>query len=144
MYVQDSESLEGNMQLLTIAAMLVAACGVTFALQNNVPVALTFLLWRFDSSLAMVVLLSLAVGGFIVALMSTPSTLRRQWAISRQNARIAELDKTCGAQREAIAALEARLPVAAEPTVAERHYMGLKQIIAGIGNADKPAPPPHG
>jgi uncharacterized integral membrane protein len=119
------------MQLLTIAAMLIAACGVTFALQNTVPVAVTFLLWRFDSSLAMVLLLSLAVGGFIVALVSTPSTLRRQWAMTRQNARIAELQKTVATQRETIATLGARLPVAEAAIVAERPYIGLKEFIVG-------------
>ncbi|MDD5249555.1 MAG: LapA family protein [Rhodocyclaceae bacterium] len=129
------------MQLITIFAMLVAAGGVTFALQNNVPVALTFLLWRFDSSLAMVVLLALAVGGFIVALVSTPSTLRRQWALARQTARIAALEKTCGAQRETIAALEGRLAAAVATTVVERPYLGLKQIIARIGDGEKRAPP---
>jgi uncharacterized integral membrane protein len=103
------------MQLITIAAMLIAACSVTFALQNAVPVAVTFLLWRFDSSLAMVLLLSLAVGGFIVAMISTPSTLRRQWEITRQHARIAESDGIVGTQRETIAALEARLLVAEQP-----------------------------
>jgi uncharacterized integral membrane protein len=95
------------MQLLTIAAMLIAVCSVTFALQNTVPVAVTFLLWHFDGSLAMVLLLSLAVGGFIVALVSTPSTLRRQWAMKRQNTRIAELERITGTQLETISALEA-------------------------------------
>jgi uncharacterized integral membrane protein len=119
------------MQLITIAAMLIAAFGVTFALQNTVPVVVTFLLWRFDSSLAMVLLLSLAVGGFIVALVSTPSTLRRQWAMTRQNAHITELEKTLGTQRETIASLEARLPAAEAAILAEHSYLGLKQIIVG-------------
>jgi putative membrane protein len=125
------------MQLLVIAAMLVAASSVAFALQNNIPVTVTFLLWRFDSSLAMMLLLSLAVGGFIVALVSTPSTLRRQWLIARQNARIAELERTDGMQKESIAALQRRLPDDAGEAVTQSSYMGLKQIIEGIGNGEK-------
>jgi lipopolysaccharide assembly protein A len=104
------------MQLLIILGMLVAACSVAFALQNNVPVTVTFLFWRFDSSLAMVLLLALAIGGFIVALVSTPSTLRRQWAIARQNKRIAELESASNSQKATIAKLESRLAAIEPPT----------------------------
>jgi len=80
------------MQLIFIAAMLFAACAVIFALQNNLPVAVTFLLWHYESSLAIVLLLSLAIGGLIVALISTPSTLRRQWEIKRLKRKISEME----------------------------------------------------
>lgn len=45
------------MQLVLILGIGFAIASVVFALQNNVPVAITFLLWRFDSSLAIVLLL---------------------------------------------------------------------------------------
>jgi uncharacterized integral membrane protein len=77
--------------MLGIAAALAA---VAFALQNNVPVTVTFLFWRFDSSLAMVLLLALALGAIIVALVSTPRALRSQWLISRQRTEIAALKAT--------------------------------------------------
>ena len=51
------------MQLFTIFAMLFTAGGVMFAFQNNVPVTVNFFMWRFDSSLAMVMLLALVTGG---------------------------------------------------------------------------------
>jgi putative membrane protein len=91
------------MQLIVIVGMLIAACGVVFALQNNVPVTLTFLLWRLDGSLAMVLLGALVMGGLIVALVSTPSTLRRQWTIARQSRRIAELEKAASGTSEVTA-----------------------------------------
>ncbi|MBK7424013.1 MAG: LapA family protein [Propionivibrio sp.] len=132
------------MQLLTIAAMLIAACGVILALQNNIPVVVTFLLWRFDSSLAMVLLLTLALGGFIVALVSTPATLRRQWAATRQNKRITELENTCNEQKDTIADLERRVPAVEPAPEVSRPYVGLKQFIGsiGIGNSDSQNPPP--
>lgn len=80
------------MQLLTIFGMLVAAGGVVFALQNHETVALSLFAWRFEASLAVVVLLALALGGMIVALVSTPATLRRQWELNRQQKRIQELE----------------------------------------------------
>ena len=122
------------MQLLTITAMVFAACAVLFALQNNIAVAVTFLFWHFDGSLAIVLLLALALGGFIVALVSTPGTLRRQWVIKRLNKRVAELESTCSSQKETITGMESRFPVV-EPSSAEKPYVGLKQIILG-GSVD--------
>jgi len=87
------------MQLITILGIAVALAAVTFALQNNVPVTVTFLLWRFDSSLAMVLLLALALGAGIVALVSTPRALRSQWLLSRQRSEIAAL-KAASAELE--------------------------------------------
>lgn len=124
------------MQLLTIIGILVAAFGVTFALQNNVPTVVEFMLWRFESSLAIILLLTLALGGFIVALVSTPATLRRQWATTRQNKRIAELEKTCSAQKEIIADLEKRLPSVDQEPEGSRPYLGLTQIFGGRGSND--------
>ncbi len=82
------------MQLITMLGIAAALAAVAFALQNNVPVTVTFLFWRFDSSLAMVLLLALALGAIIVALVSTPRALRSQWLISRQRTEIAALKAT--------------------------------------------------
>jgi putative membrane protein len=79
------------MQLLTIFAMLTAAGGVVFALQNQETVAVSLLIWNFEASLAVVLLLALALGGLVVALVSTPATLRHQWTISRQQKQLGEL-----------------------------------------------------
>jgi putative membrane protein len=79
------------MQLLTIFAMLAAAGGVVFALQNQETVAVSLLIWNFEASLAVVLLLALALGGLVVALVSTPATLRHQWTISRQQKQLGEL-----------------------------------------------------
>lgn len=79
------------MQLVVILAIVVATLGVVFALQNNVPVTVTFLLWRFDSSLAMVLLIALGLGAVIVALVSVPATLRSKWALSRHRREISRL-----------------------------------------------------
>lgn len=131
------------MQLTIIAAIATAIVGVAFAMQNNVPVTVNFLLWRFDSSLAMVLLLALAFGAIIVALLTTPATLRWQWQLARQKRRIKELERTSDEQRGRIAELESHIPAgtaAAEPPP----YVGLKQIIASRGSnaAGKPGQPP--
>jgi len=96
------------MQLITILGIAVAAIGVAFALQNNVPVTVTFLVWRFDSTLAMVLLVALALGAIIVALVSTPSVLGRQWLISRQRRDIASLNATVAELQAGIERLRGR------------------------------------
>lgn len=121
------------MQLTIIAAILISIVGVAFAMQNNVPVTVNFLLWRFDSSLAMVLLSALALGAIVIALLSTPATLKRQWLMTRQKRRIDELEKSCDSQRSRIAELESRVPPendAAEP----RPYAGLMQLIGSREN----------
>jgi lipopolysaccharide assembly protein A len=72
------------MRLGIIIGIAIAIAAVAFALQNNVPVTVTFLVWRFDSSLAMVLLLSLAIGAIVMALVTTPGALKARWTMSRQ------------------------------------------------------------
>ncbi|MBI5921675.1 MAG: LapA family protein [Betaproteobacteria bacterium] len=119
------------MQLLIITGMLIAACGVIFALQNNVSVTVTFLFWNFESSLALVILLAIAAGGFIIALVSTPSTLRKQWALGRQRKRITELEQICDEMKARIQILQPQVLSVESETTEATSYVGLKQIIAG-------------
>jgi len=80
------------MQLAILIGLAVTLGAVAFALQNNVPVTVTFLIWRFDSSLPIVLLLAVAAGALIVALLSTPSVLRLQWTVARQRRQINALE----------------------------------------------------
>ncbi|MFY9326923.1 MAG: LapA family protein [Georgfuchsia sp.] len=123
------------MQLTIITAIFVALIGVVFAMQNNVPVTVNFLLWRFDSSLAMVLLLALASGAIIIALLTTPATLKRQWLVKRQKHMINEMEKTTESLRSRITELETQIPAAAEAE--QPPYIGLKQLI--IGHSDDSA-----
>ncbi|MBI2312340.1 MAG: DUF1049 domain-containing protein [Betaproteobacteria bacterium] len=99
------------MQLMLILAIVMVIGGVFFAFQNNVPVTVTFLLWRFDGSLATVLLLTLALGALLMALISTPATLKAQWTIARQRKQIAELKDLVASHQARIAELEGRLSV---------------------------------
>ena len=54
------------MQLTLILGIVFAIGAVLFALQNNVPVTVTFALWRFDSTLAVVLLIALGLGALII------------------------------------------------------------------------------
>ena len=102
------------MQLAIIGAIGTAILGVAFAMQNNVPVTVNFLVWRFDSTLAMMLLIALAFGATIVALLSTPMTLKRQWQIASQKRRIHDLENTCKNQKNRIVELEEHTPAESE------------------------------
>ncbi|MBA7520217.1 Lipopolysaccharide assembly protein A [subsurface metagenome] len=86
------------MQLQLIAAIIVAILGVVFALQNAVPIAVSFLTWRFESSLALVLLITLALGILMSLLVSVPSIIRTKKIISSQKKKIQKLENSL--QRE--------------------------------------------
>ena len=65
------------MRALLILAGLIFVAGAAFALQNNVPVTVTFPVWRFDSSLASVLTLAFVLGALVVALIAAAALLRR-------------------------------------------------------------------
>ncbi len=122
------------MQLFIIIAMGVALGSVMFALQNNVPVTVTFLIWRFDSSLAMVLLMALALGALVVALLSTPATVRRQWHARQQGKQIADLEKANQQLRNEVDSLRSQWPAESEAAAEPRPYVGLKQLFGSGGD----------
>lgn len=104
------------MQLTIVLSLVVAIGAVAFALQNNVAATVTFFVWRFDSSLAMVLLISLALGALIMALLSTPMVLRLQWSGARLRREINALESANRELRAQIAELQARTGAAAPAT----------------------------
>lgn len=117
------------MQLAFIGAIGTAILGVAFAMQNNVPVTVNFLVWRFDSTLAMILLIAIAFGAVVVALLTTPMTLKRQWQTRRLRRRVQGLEKTCEIQACRIAELEGQINV--ESGTEPKPYVGLKQLLVG-------------
>jgi uncharacterized integral membrane protein len=86
------------MQLQLIVAIIVAILAVVFALQNAVPITVSFLTWRFESSLALVLLITVALGVIMSLLVSVPSKIKRVKLISNQKKKIQELESSL--QRE--------------------------------------------
>ena len=84
------------MRGLIIVGVILAILLAVFVLQNNVAVAVSFLFWRFESTLALVLLLSLAVGVITVVLVTIPANWRRRGTLSRQRKELTELAKQAG------------------------------------------------
>jgi len=114
------------MQVLLIFGIGVAIVAVLFALQNNVPVTVSFFAWSFGGSLALVLLITLGLGALVAGLVPSPAVIRGQWngrrlrrqvdTLEAQNRalqqRVGELDdqleELLGAQALAAAPTEAR------------------------------------
>ena len=88
------------MQLWLIIAIVVAILGVVFALQNAVPITVSFLTWEFQSSLALVLLLSIAIGVLLSLMVSIPSKIKNMKLISNQKKKIRELEQAMQSKNE--------------------------------------------
>ncbi len=76
-----------------ILALLFAILAVIFAVQNTDAVQVVFFSWQMEGSLALVVLIALAVGVLIGLLVMTPSVVKRSLNLSGQRKKIAGLEK---------------------------------------------------
>ncbi len=121
------------MQLLLILGIVFAIGAVTFALQNNVPAVVVFGFWRFDSSLAVLLLVALALGALIAGLVSTPSVLKGQWTGARLRRQVADLEDDRASLERRIGELESEMaPRTPPPVVAAEEaapYVGLKSLM---------------
>jgi len=80
------------MQALLFVSLAVSILAVVFALQNNAPTALSFLSWKFESSLAVVILVAVAVGALVSLFAALPGKIRLKWQLRSARNRIAELE----------------------------------------------------
>ncbi len=66
------------MHLYLIIALIVAIFSVVFAVQNAGPVTVSLLGWRFESSLALFLLVTFALGVVTSLLVSIPAMIKRR------------------------------------------------------------------
>ena len=121
------------MQLLLILGIVFAIGSVTFAMQNNIPVTVVLGLWRYDSSLAVVLLVAVCLGALIAALLSTPSVIRGQWAGARLRRQVAGLEDDKASLERRVLELESEAagisPAAAPAAEGAAPYVGLKSLM---------------
>ena len=66
------------MPLIILGALALAIGVVVFALNNNDPVVVSFMVWEFEGSLALILLLTLALGVLLGILVCLPTILRKR------------------------------------------------------------------
>jgi lipopolysaccharide assembly protein A len=90
----------GDMQIFIIVALVIAGVAIVFALQNFTAVTVTFLFWNLHASLALVLLLSVAVGVVISLLASLPGLIRGKWGAAGQKKKLASLNTENSANKQ--------------------------------------------
>ena len=81
------------MTIRAVLAIAIALFATAFALQNSSPVTVTFVAWRFESSLALVLIFTLMLGAMIVAILAAPAAIRHRWEIADRDGRLATLQR---------------------------------------------------
>ncbi len=97
------------MPISILLALLIALVAVVFALQNATTVTIAFLAWHFDGSLALLLLLTLAVGFLIGWLAATPSIIRHRLEKNTLRKQIVKLEETLEEERAKLAVLEEQI-----------------------------------
>ena len=78
-------------QFYVIVALLVAILVAIFAVQNAQEVNIRFLVWTFQSSVVVVILISLGMGALLAALISLPQTLKARRRFRESERRLERL-----------------------------------------------------
>jgi putative membrane protein len=81
------------MQFFLFLAILIAVALVFFAVQNAGIVAVSFLTFRFEGSLAFILVIVFAAGFLSGILMSVPSLLRKGSAVREQKRKVKQLEE---------------------------------------------------
>jgi uncharacterized integral membrane protein len=103
------------MQIFLFVALAVAFLAVLFALQNIVPVTVSFMAWTFEGSLALVLFVAFVAGALVSVLVSVPSLVTGRWAASQHRKQMAALEESVADTRRALQEAEARLRAQTTP-----------------------------
>lgn len=81
------------MELYLILAAILGIFVAVFAIQNAAAVTVKFLLWEFQSSLAVLIIISMLAGMLLVFLLSLPGRLKRRKELYDKQKKIKELER---------------------------------------------------
>ncbi len=80
------------MLFFVILALILAVLAVVFALQNTAQTAVSFLVWKFNGSLALVLIVAVLAGMLISFLAYAPTLLRGHFSARRMRKHTSELE----------------------------------------------------
>ena len=87
-------------QFYLIIALLLATVVAIFAVQNAEEVTVHFLVWTFQSSVVVVILISVGLGALLATLVSLPQTLKARRRLKETEARLERLARQFGGSEE--------------------------------------------
>ena len=97
------------MIIFLIIALLIAVIAIVFALQNTGSVAVSFLVWHFQGSLALVLILAFIAGIVTIFFALMPSLIRYRLRASRQGKQKEILEETLSEHRQKVESLQKEL-----------------------------------
>jgi putative membrane protein len=97
------------MVIFLIFALLIAILAIVFALQNTGSVAVTFLVWQFHGSLALVLILALLAGMVICFFALIPILIRSRLRASSERKERATLEETLAEHSQRVESLQKEL-----------------------------------
>ena len=101
------------MILSLILGFLLGAAALLFALQNTDVVALSFLGWQFESSLALLILIAFAGGIIVSLLVSIPSAIKDSFKLMsarKENRKLQDELAECRRTQETIVVTDEPIP----------------------------------
>jgi uncharacterized integral membrane protein len=97
------------MQIFLFGALALSLLAVVFALQNIVPVTVTFMNVQFEGSLALVLFVAFVAGALVSFLASVPTLVKGRWAGHDLRRRVAELEAGLAQRQQQLHTAEDRL-----------------------------------
>jgi putative membrane protein len=97
------------MVIFLIIALLIAILAIVFALQNTGGVAVTFLVWQFQGSLALVLILALLAGVVVCFFALMPMLIRSRLRASSERKGRATLEETLAEHSQKVESLQKEL-----------------------------------
>jgi uncharacterized integral membrane protein len=94
------------MQIFLFFALFISVLAVIFAVQNNTDATVTFAVWKFEESLALILLVALAAGALISFLFSLPSNIKTRWTIRQQRKKMNEIENQLTSLRSQLEQLQ--------------------------------------
>jgi len=82
------------MQIFLYFGLFIAIFAILFAVQNNDPVTVSFIIWKFEGSLALILLITMAIGALISSLISIPNNVKVRWDSRNLRKKIVQLEDT--------------------------------------------------
>jgi uncharacterized integral membrane protein len=82
------------MQVFLYFGLFISILAILFAVQNNDPVTVSFIIWQFSGSLALVLLITMAAGALISSLISVPNNVKARLTSRNLRKKIDQLENT--------------------------------------------------
>lgn len=120
------------MPILVVLALLIALIAILFALQNAYSIPVSFLIWRFYGSLALILLLTLALGVIVGLLVTAPTIIKRGWVSSRQKRQLSQLEEDYQGQAQDASSQKKKLDLMHSAQMQLFSALGLTEPKTGL------------